>query len=94
MPTLISKGQCCKVKRTWNKTSQSQPGSGGWQKTVGLAAAPLQTRGGRGVSLGMEARLSDQLQQDPAAFVLMHFTESSVMHRRKIDWRRKKSQAH
>lgn len=59
-----------------------------------LAAAPLQTRGGRGVSPGMEARLSDQLQQDPAAFVLMHFTKSSVMHRRKIDWRRKKSQAH
>lgn len=38
-------------------------------KTVGLAATPLQTRGGRGVSPGMEVRLSDQPQQDPAAFV-------------------------
>lgn len=37
--------------------------------------------------LGMEAVLSDQPQQDPAAHVLTHFTKSSVTHRRKIDWR-------
>ena len=42
---------------------------------MGLAAAPLQTRGGRGVSPGMEARLSDQLQQDSAAYVPVHFTK-------------------
>lgn len=32
--------------------------------------------------------LSDQPPQGPAAFVPMHFTKSSVMHRRRIDWGR------
>lgn len=38
------------------------------------------------MSLRMEATLSDQPWPGPAASVLMHFTKSSAMHRRRIDW--------